>query len=1539
MLRRSDEDGPRIVGEGVTPDTPSAQSVRDAAQASRILGLGRVRQVFRFLKAFAERQVPVRRTLAEQEWTMRLADLPDYPTIDLGVVEFATQSTTLGEDAPSSDKPLLRVGRPRITSAPPPPERLTPWLAVRWEDPAARLTVRESREIAVSKPNEAPRLERFDADEARVNEFANWRLKWEVWAEAERPARDALRVFERLYTLLGRIERDSERVELILGDGRLRRQVAAGSFDHPVLLQRVELEFDAGVPEFRVIDADRPPELYGAALSGEGGISGERLNALQQELELAGFHPLMREGTAGFLKRLVALLGPTAVYRETGQESVQDGAPTLVRDAALFLRQRPSGLPAAFERILEDLDHSPTLPTSLSRVVGIESGKEGEHTADDIAPWNEPLDVLLSKPANLEQVQIARALERHGAVLVQGPPGTGKSHTIANLIGHLVADGKRVLVTSHTTKALRVLREHIVEDLRPLCVALLEQDLEGRTQLEGAVRGIVERLTAAHEPQLTREIASLTTARADLIGAIAKLAGDLHVAREGEYVPIVPAAGDESVAPADAAREIGRNSDAHSWLPGPLRPAMPLPLSDDELRDLYRSNAELSPQEEDELAQQLPEQDALLTPEVFTEHTKALTTPESADLIRFWPRQALAEDADVIGLAMRRLTDLVEGLRPMVPWQRALIAAGRDGGAESEIWIALGDQVRDACAHYAAVRERLLTYDVELGDAPQSGETRAEVGRLIEHLAAGQSLGTLTLWMNPPWKALLKRCRVDGRAPSTKEHFEAIAAQLETAERRRTLAKRWDKQAAPIGLPAFSSIPDPPETVLRDYVEQFPLLLKWWTAMWSQLADAMHVAGFEWDAFRGLEVAKAAPATSFEREVGILTGPLTLALLARAAEVRKQAGIVALTNLDRALSNHTGVICATMRAAVRACDGLAYSNAFDALKSLAKKHSALVRRRDLLLRLGQCAPTWADAIRRRQGPHGQSTAPADSRQAWRWRQLDQELERRAVLDERHLTGRLEQRRTELRETTSRLIDRKAWLAQLRRTDLTARQALIGWADTQKKIGKGTGRRVPELQARARQQLAAARESVPVWIMPLARVAESFDPRKGGFDVVIVDEASQSDVTGLLAFYAGARVVVVGDHEQVSPLAVGQNIDDVKALIDQYLGGIPNAHLYDGQTSIYDLARQAFGGTIALREHFRCVPNIIEFSNHLSYGGQIRPLRDPATARQPHVSELVVPSSHTGGGASPRVNIEEAQWVAALMNAMVEMPDFRGKTLGAISLVGEEQAFEIQKLVLGLVGAVELQRRRFAAGNAAQFQGDERDVIILSMVDRPIGKALPLRENLTFKQRFNVAASRARDQMWLVHSLDPNRDLQPTDLRRRLIEHVRDPGAWRRGEETVTARAESPFERIIAERLLSAGFKVTPQVEVGRYRIDMVVSEGRQQVALECDGDRFHPAEQIPDDLARQAVLERAGWRFIRVRGTRFFRDPDATMRDVVDDLARMGVRPSASGPGALAPFADRSRDDEVRTEVIRRAAEILKAQGWSRDIINDAAML
>ena len=135
----------------------------------------------------------------------------------------------------------------------------------------------------------------------------------------------------------------------------------------------------------------------------------------------------------------------------------------------IFLRPRTAGLSTTLDYILQDLERENwKAPEGLSPIVGVSrtnaaalvptSGVDGETLRMPSGP--EP-DILFSKPANAEQYGIAERLAKTRAVLVQGPPGTGKTHTIANLLGHLLSQGKTVLVTASTTKALRVLRRHI----------------------------------------------------------------------------------------------------------------------------------------------------------------------------------------------------------------------------------------------------------------------------------------------------------------------------------------------------------------------------------------------------------------------------------------------------------------------------------------------------------------------------------------------------------------------------------------------------------------------------------------------------------------------------------------------------------------------------------------------------------------------------------------------------------------------------------------------------------------------------------------------------------------------------------------------------------------------------------------------------------------------------------------------------------------------------------------------------------------------
>jgi very-short-patch-repair endonuclease len=211
-----------------------------------------------------------------------------------------------------------------------------------------------------------------------------------------------------------------------------------------------------------------------------------------------------------------------------------------------------------------------------------------------------------------------------------------------------------------------------------------------------------------------------------------------------------------------------------------------------------------------------------------------------------------------------------------------------------------------------------------------------------------------------------------------------------------------------------------------------------------------------------------------------------------------------------------------------------------------------------------------------------------------------------------------------------------------------------------------------------------------------------------------------------------------------------------------------------------------------------------------------------------------------------------------------------------------------------------------------------------LVDTAQRGPLSLRDQELFKQRFNVAASRARDQMWIVHSLSPNNDLKPDDLRRQLIEHAQDPSRLMRALDEKEKRTQSAFEREVMKRLSAAGYHVAPQWRVGAFRIDLVVEGDGRRLAIECDGDRYHPLEKLPEDMDRQSVLERMGWIFTRIRGTEFLRNPDRAMKPVFEKLQLLEISPNggtSSTPAKKQPSAD------LIERVIRRAEE-LRAK-WS----------
>jgi transcription elongation GreA/GreB family factor/very-short-patch-repair endonuclease len=463
---------------------------------------------------------------------------------------------------------------------------------------------------------------------------------------------------------------------------------------------------------------------------------------------------------------------------------------------------------------------------------------------------------------------------------------------------------------------------------------------------------------------------------------------------------------------------------------------------------------------------------------------------------------------------------------------------------------------------------------------------------------------------------------------------------------------------------------------------------------------------------------------------------------------------------------------------------------------------------------------------------------------------------------------------------------KAWCKVLEnlKENSNLRKHLVAWVESIKKIGKtGKGKRALKFRKEAQKHMNECKESIPCWIMPIYKVAETITPIQGMYDYVIVDEASQLGSDANFLLYISKKIIVVGDDKQTSPEYVGVNNDAMEHFVSKHLTGLRFSKFFGLEFSFFDQAKIFTDSLTVLREHFRCMPEIIEFCNKYFYapeGKNLYPLKQYSENRLEPLQNVYCNDGFIEGTHQNIVNRVEANKIAEIISKLIKDPRYNGKTIGIITLQGNRQADIIENLVFKKIGEIEYTARRVVCGNSASFQGDERDIIFLSLITANNHKRMPLVKPED-ERRFNVAVSRAKEQIWLIHSVLLDDLSNTNDLRYKLLDHFINFKEQQHPIQSIVDRTvgnqpepfDSWFEVDVFNEIVSCGYKVIPQYKVagGRYRIDLVVVlNNGVKIAIECDGDLFHGPEQFMNDLLRQRVLERCGWQFFRVRGADYY---------------------------------------------------------------------
>lgn len=1498
------------------------------------ISLDRAKALYGYLRELSALRTKAVTDISEYPWKLYVRELltdPDY-------IEVTYRDRT-EDEVEERDPVLVRVQKPEFQKCPEPFRSLELWLMPGWDDYRQEVTIIRERVIDRDKDIR----EDFEADPARVRLYNDWLEKRNEWQKKQKRIAKTRNLFGSLYQTYIDLGRDVETMELIVADGFLV-DAENGTINHPIVTKRVGIRFDARDNALFIEDLDVDTELYTLILQRLDDVDLGFVAKANEELKQNDYHPLDRNDLPDYLKAFIHKLSSDSLFSGEGKPDGwnEKNRFLMYSDPVFIFRKRVDGTPRFLQGVIESIDETGWLPLPIEETVS--GGKievpddTHEQTIEEqlAAVGGEDVDILLSKEANREQLEIAQRINLYNAVLVQGPPGTGKTHTIANLLGHFLAQGQSVLVTSQTPKALQVLKDKVSDNIKPLCVSVLN---DSNMDMERSVDGITSFMSRYTSNELRKEAEVLKSDRQKVISDLADVRKKIYAVINAETNNIV--LNGEEISPSKAADFVLSNEERLSYIPGKVKLYMPLPLSYQELIDLYRSNENLDASEEKELECGLPSAEELTDPEIFEQmvadyasYTQKLQKLASE---KGWSIQYHKTKGTVIDLGrgdiivpisekqkLAEVLDYIENFGTMEEWMKYAAVDGHKGGAYAKRWETLIEQLENTSRYSESLVEERFGKVIEYDDEVALITNEEMFVKLSELLEKRGKVTKLDFFMNKALQPAYEMVKINGERLSSKADVDIVLHQINLARMRRQCASYWNELMKKAGEPAFSDLDaDEPENIAKAWIEPIRRNLAWYKDTFTELADKLESVGVQTSEF--IAVNRSDNAMQMTEKIldaisSVIPDVLQASKISRELS-EMQESFTQMKQILRAEKRTASAVCSNLAAAIDALNPEDYNKWYKELDTLYDKYYLQSSRRGFIDRISEVAPDWAEAIRGRVGRHGESVLPADIEDAWRWKQYSGIISEILSTPYDTLQAESLSLSRSYRRLTGEYAEKMAWYHLLQRTenDIDMRQALNGWKLTVRKIGKGTGKSAPKLKAQARELMAKCQNAVPAWIMPMNRVIESLDPKENRFDVVIVDEASQSDVTALGVMYLAKKVIIVGDDKQVSPMAIGTDQGRMDALESMYIKDkIPNSHLYGATTSLYDIAATTYQ-PLMLREHFRCVPEIIGFSNMLSYDYKIKPLRDAGSSI---LLPAVVNYRVKDGRRVRKQNDAEARTIVALIKACIDRPEYRGKSIGVISLLGDEQAKIINKLIFKYIGPQEIEQRRILCGNPSHFQGDERDVVFLSVVDSNEDDGPLARQEFgpgeAYRKRFNVAASRAKDQLWVVDSLDSANDLKPGDIRKRLIEYSKDPKAFEEQRSEIEAKAESPFEASVVSALAGKGYRLAQQWKVGAYRLDIVAISGNRHIAIECDGERFHSGEaKIREDMERQTILERAGWRFIRIRGSEYYRDPDGTIGRVVNELRILGIEPE------MQLEVDERSSSELLDSIKRGAAEYL----------------
>ncbi len=678
------------------------------------------------------------------------------------------------------------------------------------------------------------RLERFPKVKATIEYYIA--RTWTEWAQAERPRRESIDIYDRLFSVQQavKLEGADRPVEIVWGIGVARWKVPPHELDHPIVEQLVELELDetgAILVRPRGLDpimALKPfAAMENSATDLVARFARDHFAKLPPDQDLS---PFVKETFAPILRYACAEFDRSGRYypdqtAPDDRKVPEAGSSLIVTDTwVLYARPRSDNFFIAdldrLKKAIEDSDSLPgpavalvtepsDEPTYVKPVAGIRVGGEaqsggadGQLNAGVQASDGRHHRYFFPKAFNDEQIAIIERLESPDVegVVVQGPPGTGKTHTIANIICHYLATGRRVLVTSQSEGPLAVLRDQIPDGIRDLSISLLTSEREGLRQLEATVSLLASKIASLDTRMIGRDIAESEQRIAELQRRIDRIDTELLASAEKHLRRVGADKSADGMLPIELAEHIVRNQSRFEWFMD--RPTLEPQFTDADIATARDARKALGV-DLDYLSASLPSSsdlpDAATLAAIHRDLANAASIERDrrpdAPVMSLSEADALAR-AEVLIVPIKSIVAVHEVCRD-APWLANLFAAWNRYGFDA-------DPVRPLSTLIAGLsdtmrrRTTIASYAVLTSD---DAHTKAELIAAVERAASGQRPFGFVSWGEAEVRTAFAAIRMLGRPPQRPDQWQKVLEVLTWRNEFGGRLSQWEALAPEFRLP------------------------------------------------------------------------------------------------------------------------------------------------------------------------------------------------------------------------------------------------------------------------------------------------------------------------------------------------------------------------------------------------------------------------------------------------------------------------------------------------------------------------------------------------------------------------------------------------------------------------------------------------------------------------------------------------------------------------------------------------------------------